>query len=117
MFAISADCSDPQACGRLVNFLLNDPDFAVLQGTEKGIPVSASARQALLESGQLGGIEYQAGEFITDNIASMNLINPMLENADFMDIFKTYSDQYIYDEATIEEAASSLHRELLALAG
>lgn len=117
MLAISADCSDPEACGRLVNFLLNDPQYAVLQGTEKGIPVSAAARQALLEAGLLGGIEYQAGEFITDNISSMNLINPMLENADFMDIFKTYSDLYLYDEATLEEAASELHRELAELAG
>lgn len=117
MFAISADCSDPAACGRLVNFLLNDPQFAVLQGTEKGIPVSESARQALLEAGLLGGIEYQAGEFITDNIDNMVLINPMLENAEFMDIFKTYSDQYLYDEATLEEAAEDLNRALVDLAG
>ena len=117
MYAISADCRDPEACGRLVDFLLNDPDYALLQGTEKGVPVSASARQALFESGQLTGIEYQAGEFITDNIAHMNLINPMLENADFQDIFKSISDRYIYDEATLEEAATDLQRELTVLAG
>ena len=117
MYAISADCRDPEACGRLVNFLLNDPDYALLQGTEKGVPVSSSARQALYDNGLLAGIEYQAGEFITDNIAHMNLINPMLENADFQDIFKSVSDRYIYDEATLEEAASDLQRELRSLAG
>ena len=108
MFAISADCQDPSACGRLVDFLLNSPEFALLQGTEKGIPVSESARQALVEAGLLEGIEYEAGEFITDNLSNMSLINPMLENADFIDLFKTYSDQYIYDEATLEQAASDL---------
>ena len=117
MYAISADCRDPEACGRLVNFLLNDPDYALLQGTEKGVPVSSSARQALYDNGLLAGIEYQAGEFITDNIAHMNLINPMLENADFQDIFKSVSDRYIYDEATLEEAASYLQIELRNLAG
>lgn len=113
MFAISADCQDPSACGRLVDFLLNSPEFALLQGTEKGIPVSESARQALVEAGLLEGIEYEAGEFITDNLSNMSLINPMLENADFIDLFKTYSDQYIYDEATLEQAASDLQRELM----
>ena len=117
MFAISIDCNDPEACGRLLDFLLNDPEFAVLQGTEKGIPVSESARQALIENGLLGGIEYEAGEFISDNIANMNLINPMLENADFLDIFKTISDMYIYDEATLEEAAAQIQSELTDLAG
>ncbi|SCW33221.1 oligogalacturonide transport system substrate-binding protein [Ruminococcaceae bacterium YRB3002] len=117
MYAISINCSDPESCGRLVDFLLNDPDFAVLQGTEKGVPVSSSARQALLENGMLSGIEYQAGEFINDNLPHMNLINPMLENADFQDTFKSVSDKYIYNEATLEESASELHRELMKLAG
>lgn len=117
MYAISIDCRDPEACGRLVNYLLNDPEFAILQGTEKGIPVSAAARQALIDNGLLGGIEYEAGEFISDNIANMNLINPMLENADFLDIFKNLSDMYIYDEATLEETAAQIQRELMALAG
>lgn len=117
MYAISIDCRDPEACGRLVDFLLNDPQFALLQGTEKGIPVSASARQALLDNDVLTGIEYQAGEFISDNISYMNLINPMLENSEFQDLFKTISDMYIYDEATLEEAAAELHSALVNLAG
>ena len=115
MLAISADCDNPEACGRLVDFILNDPDYALLQGTEKGIPVSASARQALLENGQLGGIEYMAGEFISDNIARMNLINPMLESSDFQDAFKNVSDKYIYDESTLDEAAYELQSELVSL--
>ena len=117
MFAISIDCNNPEACARLVDFLLNDPEFALIQGTEKGIPVSASAREALIENGLLTGIEYEAGEFISDNISDMNLINPMLENADFLDIFKTISDMYIYDEATLEEASAQIQSELMELAG
>jgi len=117
MYAISIDCNDPEACARLVDFLLNDPEFALIQGTEKGIPVSASAREALIENGLLTGIEYEAGEFISDNISDMNLINPMLENADFLDIFKTISDMYIYDEATLEEASAQIQSELMELAG
>ena len=109
MYAISIDCNDPEACARLVDFLLNDPEFALIQGTEKGIPVSASAREALIENGLLTGIEYEAGEFISDNISDMNLINPMLENADFLDIFKTISD--------MEEASAQIQSELMELAG
>ncbi|MCR4689043.1 MAG: ABC transporter substrate-binding protein [Saccharofermentans sp.] len=116
MYAISSDCEDPAACGRLLNFLLNDPEFAVLQGTEKGIPVSAAARQALLEDGQLAGIEYMAGEFISDNLDHMSLINPMLENSEFQDIFKSISDKYIYNEVSLEEAAEELHSALKNLA-
>lgn len=115
MFAISIDTEHPEECARLVDYLLNDPDFAVMQGTEKGIPVSASSRQALLENGQLAGIEYMAGEFITDNRSNMNLINPMLEDTEVIDTFKSISDKYIYEETTLDEAARDLNSALRAI--
>ena len=56
-------------------------------------------------------------EALADNIANMDLINPMLENSTFQDTFKSISDKYIYNETTLDDAASELHRELVRLAG
>lgn len=109
MFAISANCDNPEEAGRVLNYLLNSPEFIMLQGTERGIPVSVTAVETLTENDMLSGVEYDAGRVIRDNMDSMVLINPMLENADVQDAFKTYADMYLYGELTLDEAASMLH--------
>jgi len=56
-----------------------------------------------------------AGEFITDNRSNMNLINPMLEDSEVIDTFKSISDKYIYEETTLDEAARELNSALRAI--
>ena len=109
MFAISANCENPEEAGRVMNYLLNSPEFIVLQGTERGIPVSVTALQTLTDNDMLSGVEYDAGKVMRDNMGSMVLINPMLENSDVQDAFKTYADMYLYGELSLDEAAASLH--------
>lgn len=109
MFAISANCDNPEEAGRVLDYLLNSPEFIMLQGTERGIPVSATALETLTENDMLSGVEYDAGKVMRDNMGSMVLINPMLENSDVQDAFKTYADMYLYGELSLEEAAAALH--------
>ena len=109
MFAISATCENPAEAGMVLNYLLNDPDFIILQGTERGIPVSATAVKTLTDNGLLTGVEYEAGQIIRNNIDTMTLINPMLESSSVQDAFKSISDMYIYGEISLDDAASMLH--------
>lgn len=115
MFAISVNCENPEEAGRVLNYLLNDPEFIMLQGTERGIPVSTTALETLNSNNMLSGVEYEAGRLMRDNMDSMVLINPMLENADVQDAFKTYSDMYIYGELSLDEASAMLHESFMNL--
>ncbi|MCQ2531377.1 MAG: ABC transporter substrate-binding protein [Saccharofermentans sp.] len=109
MFAISANCDNPEEAGRVLDYLLNSPEFIMLQGTERGIPVSVTALETLTENDMLSGVEYDAGKVMRDNMGSMVLINPMLENSDVQDAFKTYADMYLYGELSLDEAAAALN--------
>lgn len=115
MFAISSSCENPSEAGEVLNYLLNSPEFIMLQGTERGIPVSVTALETLTNSGELSGVEYESGQIIRNNMDSMVLINPMLENADVQDAFKTYADMYLYGEVTLDEAAAQLNAAFEAL--
>lgn len=110
MFAISSNCENPQEAGRVLNYLLNSPDFIVLQGTERGIPVSVTALETLTQKDLLSGVEYDAGKVMRDNMDSMVLINPMLENAGVQDAFKTYADMYLYGKLSLDEASAQMHQ-------
>ncbi len=109
MFAISSSCENPEEAGRVLNYLLNNPEFIMLQGTERGIPVSVVALETLNENDMLTGVEYDAGRIMRDNMDTMVLINPMLENGDVQEAFKTYADMYLYGELSLDEAAAMLH--------
>lgn len=109
MFAISSDCENPEEAGRVLNYLLNSPEFIMLQGTERGIPVSTTALNTLTSNDLLSGVENEAGQIIRDNMDSMVLINPMLENSYVQDTFKMYADMYLYGELSLDEAAVLLN--------
>ena len=42
-FAISKDTKYPEQCARLINFLLNEDEGVAIMGSQRGIPLSASA--------------------------------------------------------------------------
>ncbi|MCQ2515912.1 MAG: ABC transporter substrate-binding protein [Saccharofermentans sp.] len=115
MFAISSNCENPNEAGEVLNYLLNSPEFIMLQGTERGIPVSITALETLTNSGELTGVEYESGQIIRNNMDSMVLINPMLENSDVQDAFKTYADMYLYGEVPLEDAAAMLNEAFEAI--
>ncbi len=115
MFAISSNCDNPSEAGEVLNYLLNSPEFIMLQGTERGIPVSITALETLTNSGELSGVEYESGQIIRNNMDTMVLINPMLENSDVQDAFKTYADMYLYGEISLQEASAELNAAFEAL--
>jgi len=109
MYAISAGSENPEAAARLLNFLVNDPEMAILQGTEKGIPVSKHALNAVEEAGVLKGYSVEANNQMLEAGDALKIMIPAMENDSLIDIFKTNSDAYIYDKVSIEEAAQSIY--------
>lgn len=45
-FAITQSCKNPKEAGKLINYLLNDPEGAKIMSSERGIPLSKAALDA-----------------------------------------------------------------------
>lgn len=108
MYAISVDTQYPEDSAKLLDFLVNDPQMALLQGTEKGIPVSRKAQAVLEDNNAMEGYGATAGTYVLDNLGSLPLMIPAMENTDIIDAFSDVSAQYIYGKCTIDEGISTL---------
>lgn len=109
MYAISAITEHPKEAGQLLNYLLNDADMAVLQGTEKGIPISNTATDALTNKNMLDGYEKQADDMREQNAGKLKVLPPILESEDVYDGFKVNADYYLYDKLSKEEVVDKIY--------
>ena len=112
MWAISADTEHPEEAAKLLNFLLNDPDMAKLQKTEKGVPVSDAAVAALTEEGLQETNEYKAVQDMNEHQADYHLIIPNMEKEAIIDAFKSGADEYLYDKMTSQECAKKVLQDM-----
>ena len=108
MWAISADTAHPEEAAKLLNFLLNDPDMAKLQKTEKGVPVSDAAVAALNEEGLSETNEYKAVQAMNEHQDELHLIIPNMEKESIIDAFKSGADEYLYDKMSAHDAAKMI---------
>jgi oligogalacturonide transport system substrate-binding protein len=105
MYAISNITDHPTEAARLLDFLINDPDMARLQGAEKGIPVNKNVRDIVLGDDSMDKFEAEANKMMLKNRDSLNTFTPELENEDIIDIFKSQSDRYLYNNAGLDTCA------------
>ncbi len=105
LYAISANTEHPAEAARLLNFLINDREMAVLQGTEKGVPVSSSALDALKDSGNINEFTLAACEQMEERMDHLNIFLPEMENDNLITTFKEESDKYLYDETDLHTCA------------
>lgn len=111
MYAISNSTQNPEAAAKLLNFLLNSKEMALLQKTEKGMPISDSAYEALEDENMLDGISVTANQQVSDNQDRLSVMNTVLENENVYLGFVNESTYYLYDKKTLEEVASSIYNE------
>ena len=108
MWAISKDTEHPQEAAKLLNYLLNDPEMARLQKTEKGVPVSNAAVTALNEEGLSETNEYKAIQEMNEHQEDLHLIIPNMEKESIIDAFKSTADDYLYDKTSAAECAQKI---------
>ena len=114
MWAISADTEHPEEAAKLLNFLLNDPDMAKLQKTEKGVPVSNAAVAALTEEGLTETNEYKAVQEMNSHQEDYHIIIPNMEKETVIDAFKSGADEYLYDKMTVSGSAAKILQDMNA---
>ena len=108
MLAVSSLTSNPEEAGRLVNYLLNDPDYALMQGTEKGVPVSRSAYAALEANGKLEGYETDATNQMHDHQGELKAMVPIMEDSDVLAAFSDAAKLYLYGKADLSTCAGQV---------
>ena len=116
MWAVSADTAHPKEAALLLDYLLNDPDMAKLQQTEKGVPVSAAAIAALNEEGLSETNEYKAIQDMIEHQDEMRLMIPNMENESIIDAFKSGADEYIFDKMTASQCAREVYHAMKDIA-
>ena len=107
LYAISKNTVHPREAALLLNFMLNSSDMALLQGVEKGIPISKSALGHLDKAGMLSGLQYEASEVMNSN-TRLREMNPVLENNDMINDFIDACNLVLYDKSSLEDAAAEL---------
>ncbi len=115
MYAISKHTEHPEEAAILLDFLLNSPEMAVLQGVEKGIPLSNAAQKTLKENDMLSGLQYEASLCMEGN-TELSQMDPFVENEDLIDKFTEACNLVVYDQATLEEAAKTFYDNIKAIA-
>ena len=108
LYAVSKNTEHPKEAAELLDFMLNSHEWAELQGVEKGIPISASARQYLDDIGQLNGLQYEASLVMETNTL-IKPMNSLVENADIYNEFIAACDLVLFDKTTSDEAAAQLY--------
>ena len=112
LYAISSKTEHPKEAAKLVNFLLNSPDMAMLQKTEKGIPISKTARETLEEAGETDNIDYKASEQMFEYGDKLKMSYPILEKESVYLTFFDGAAYYIYGSQTLDEAAKNIYEKL-----
>lgn len=109
MYAISKNTEHPEEAALLLDYLLNSSEMAVLQGIEKGIPLSKSARACLAEENLLTGIQYDASQKMESCSQKLTQISPYTENTDFLDLFQKGCNAVLFEKADAAEQAQELY--------
>ena len=108
LYAISKNTSHPKEAALLLDFLLNNKEMAILQGVEKGIPISKSALNYLDDEGMLSGLQYEASVVMNNN-TRLREMSPLIENTNLINKFNDAANLVLYNKATAEEAAQQLY--------
>ena len=84
-----------------------------LAGTEKGVPVSSKAVEALSDKGLSETNEYIATEEINKRADEINIIIPNIEKEAIIDAFKQNADEYLYDRMDVDECAGLIYESII----
>lgn len=92
-----------------MNFLINSKEMALLQGVDKGIPLSSEAKEYMEKEGMLEGIQYEASERM-DSSENMAAMQPYMENSDVIDAFVNACNEVVYRKSASSTAADKLYQ-------
>lgn len=117
-FAISSSAADPEACAKLINFLLNEEEGVKLMGSERGIPLSSTGLEICKANGLLDETVAEANAKVMEGTEFE--LDPQFEDSKLKSSDGTYYDVMAgvsYGDYEIDEAAEILIDEINKVLG
>lgn len=108
MYAMSNISKNPKESARLINFLLNDEDFAKQQGVEKGFPISRKANKAVVDYCDIPEFALEANDLINGEKYNLVTMPSEMENVDIINAFEEGADKYVYGEENLNICAAEI---------
>ena len=110
MFAVGRNCKQPELASQLVNFLLTDPEAALLLGRTRGVPAVQRQFQALTAAGKLPALELQAHAQINaqKQAGLIDLPAPLFEHARLHRFMREVFETVAYGKSNAADAATRL---------
>ena len=109
MYAINKNSRHPEEAARLLNFLLNDPDMALLQKNDKGIPLSNRALTTLLETKQIDSLEYDSLMKMRFYSKELKRMTPNMENSLLVITFIEHARAYQSGKESLNKAGREIY--------
>ncbi|SKC46034.1 ABC transporter substrate-binding protein [Krasilnikoviella flava] len=116
-YSISAKTEHPQESAKLVDFLLNDPEVAKLQLTDRGLPANESVREGILP--ELTAADQKVADFMADlepDIVDNPAVPPNGAN-EIQDIMIRINTEVLFERMTPDEAADAFLEDVGAAIG
>jgi multiple sugar transport system substrate-binding protein len=116
-WAVSSQTEHPEEAAKFVDFLVNDPEAAALQLTDRGLPVNLELREQI--EGDLDEANQKAAQFLAE-------ITPELEEppavppqgaGEVQAIMQQLTEQLLFDQITVDEAVERFIKEVSAVTG
>lgn len=109
LYAIRKNTEHPNEAAKLLDYLVNSEDMALMQKTEKGIPLSRSARNFLIENNELNGIQTDAFNMMSDHQTEFETISPFFETDILYKSFSAACTEVLFEKSSIDEQAQLLY--------
>ena len=105
MYAMSKRTKYPKEAARLMEYLLNDEDFAKEQGIEKGFPVSRKANDTVKKYVNIPDFALEANDIVNNESYNLEIMPSEMENVDVINAFREGADKYVYGDGSLDECA------------
>lgn len=114
LYCVKADTKEPKKSAELVDYLLNSEDMAILQGTEKGVPLSKSAQEVLASRDMLSDLQSVATKRMQED-AAISIMNPFLENDEMRAAFFAAGDEVTFNNADAYVKGRELYENIMRI--
>ncbi|MCK9792792.1 extracellular solute-binding protein [Isoptericola sp. 4D.3] len=117
-YSISAKTEHPEESAKFVDFLLNDPEVAKLQLTDRGLPANLTVREAILP--ELAAADQKVADFMAELEPEIVDNPPVPPNGanEIQDIMIRINTEVLFERMTPAEAADAFLKDVgAAIAG
>ena len=117
MYAVGRNCRQPELAARFINFLLTDPEAALILGRTRGAPAARGPLDTLLASNKLPALELSAHQMISKlrRSGAIDLPAPLFEHARLHRFMREVFETVAYGKSGDADAARRLVEEGNAL--